>query len=206
LRISAQGTGLILGADQHQAPVSVRFFRPEPTRVTLVGGAWASQLIAFRALALGTRVAVVTNQPHGWQGFGERVTGRDDRMSVLGAEQPVTLTGTAQQPLLVIHDLGLVGTASSAPLGPWQTQLTVLRQLERSGVPAVQDADLVLLQRIGSAEAAFIANALRLPAPSVQYLQTMADDMMAMVAGGSDHYLWFAQTDVERQYGGPPRR
>ncbi|MFC4107220.1 hypothetical protein ACFOX0_14960 [Micromonospora zhanjiangensis] len=205
-RVSGRGTGLILGADQHKSPVSVRLFRPQPTRVALVGGAWASQLVAFRALALGTRVAVITNQPHGWQGFGERVTGRTDRMSVYGAEQQVTLSGTAAQPVLIIQDLGLGGSARSVPLGPWQTQLTVLRTLDRSGLPAVQDADLVLLQRIAATEAPFVTSALRLPTNSVRYLQTMADDMMALVAGGTDHYLWFAQTDVERQYGGPPRR
>ncbi|MDQ7906563.1 hypothetical protein RB614_18775 [Phytohabitans sp. ZYX-F-186] len=206
LRLSAPGTGLILGADRQQRPVSVRFFRPEPTRIALVGGAWAGMLVAFRALALGARVAVITADPRTWHGFGERATGRGDRVAVFPTEQPLALAASAQQPVLLLYDLGLVGPNAPQQLGPWQTQMTVLRQLDQSGVPSVQDCDLVMLQRLGSAEAALIGGALRLPASSTQFLQVMADDMIALVGDGSDRYIWFSQTDVERQYAGAPRR
>lgn len=206
LRLSTPGTGLILGADRQQRPVSVRFFRPEPTRVALVGGAWAGMLVAFRALALGARVAVITADPRTWHGFGERATGRGDRVAVFPTEQPLALAATAQQPVLLLYDLGLVGPNAPQQLGPWQTQMTVLRQLDQSGVPSIQDCNLVMLQRLGSAEAALVGGALRLPAPSTQFLQVMADDMIALVGDGSDRYIWFSQTDVERQYAGAPRR
>jgi hypothetical protein len=206
LRIASPGTGLILGADRQQGPVSVRFFRPEPTRIALVGGAWAGQLVTFRALALGARVAVVTADPQAWQGFGERATGRGDRVAVLSAEQPLAVTASAQQPILVVYDLGQLGATAPQPLGPWQTQLTVLRQLSQPGVPSIQDCNLVMLQRLGSAEAALAGSSLRLPAASTQFLQVMADDMIALVGDGAERYIWFAQTDVERQYAGAPRR
>lgn len=206
LRISSPGTGLILGADRQQGPVSVRFFRPEPTRIALVGGAWAGQLVTFRALALGARVAVVTADPQAWQGFGERATGRGDRVAVLSAEQPLAVTASAQQPILVVYDLGQLGATAPQPLGPWQTQLTILRQLSQPGVPSIQDCNLVMLQRLGSTEAALAGSSLRLPAASTQFLQVMADDMIALVGDGAERYIWFAQTDVERQYAGAPRR
>jgi len=206
LRLSSPGTGLILGADRQQRPVSVRFFRPEPTRVALVGGAWAGMLVAFRALALGARVAVITADPRTWHGFGERATGRGDRVAVFPTEQPLALAANAQQPVLLLYDLGLVGPNAPQQLGPWQTQMTVLRQLDQTGVPSIQDCNLVMLQRLGSAEAALVGGALRLPAPSTQFLQVMADDMIALVGDGSDRYIWFSQTDVERQYAGAPRR
>ncbi|GFJ88737.1 hypothetical protein [Phytohabitans rumicis] len=204
LRLSSPGTGLILGADRQQKPVSVRFFRSEPTRIGLVGGAWAGQLVAFRALALGARVAVITADPRTWHGFGERATGRGDRVAVFPVEQPLALAATAQQPVLVIYDLGLAGPNAPQSLGPWQTQLTVLRQLDQTGVPSIQDCDLVMLQRLGSAESALAGAALRLPAPSTQFLQVMADDMIALVGDGADRYIWLSQTDVERQYAGAP--
>jgi hypothetical protein len=206
LRLSSPGTGLILGADRQQKPVSVRFFRPEQTRIALVGGAWAGQLVAFRALALGARVAVITSDPRTWHGFGERATGRGDRVAVFPTEQPLALAATAQQPVLVVYDLGLAGPNAPQSLGPWQTQLTVLRQLDQTGVPSIQDCNLVMLQRLGSAEAALAGAALRLPAPSTQFLQVMADDMIALVGDGADRYIWLSQTDVERQYAGAPRR
>lgn len=206
LRISSPGTGLILGADRQQRPVSTRFFRPTPYRSTLVGGGWAGQLVAFRALALGARVAVITAEPHAWHSFGERSTGRSDRVAILTAEQPLALPATAQQPALIIYDLGLAGARAPQPLGPWQTQLTIVRQLDQSGVSAIQDCDLVLLQRLASDEAALVSGVLRLSAQSTRFLQVMPDDMVALIGDGAQRYIWFAQTDVERQYTGAPRR
>lgn len=206
LRVSAPDAGLILGADRQQRPVSARFFRPTPYRSALVGGGWAGQLVAFRALALGARVAVITADPHAWHSFGERSTGRGDRVTVLTADQSLAMPATARQPALVIYDLGLTGARAPQPLGPWQTQLTVIRRFDQAGAAAIAECDLVLLQRLASDEAALVSDALRLSAQSVRFLQVMPDDMVALIGDGSQRYIWFAQTDVERQYTGAPRR
>jgi hypothetical protein len=206
LGVASPGTGLVLGADRDRIPVPVRLFRPEPTRTTLVGGAWAGQLLAFRALAMGARVVVLTVEPAFWHGLGERATGRGDRMGVLAGEQAIAVTGTAYQPILVIYDLGLAGPTAPTPLGPWQTQLTLLRRLDQTGVPAIQECQLVMLQRLGGTEAALAGAALRLSEQSVRLLQVMEDDMLALLGGGADRYVWVAQTDVERRYTGAPRR
>jgi hypothetical protein len=206
IRISPASSGLILGMDRHQGPVLVRLFRSTPTHVALVGGVWAGQLVAFRALALGARVVVVTTDPYAWQGFGERATGQADRVSVMTVEQPLTLAGSVRQPVLVIYDQAGVGANAPQPLGPWQTQLTVLRRLDQAGVSSVRDSDLVILQRLNGPEASLAGDALRLPAPSTQFLQVMANDMVALVGGGTDRYVWLTQTEVELQYAGAPRR
>jgi hypothetical protein len=206
LGVASPGAGLILGADRDRRPVPIRMFRPEPTRTTLVGGAWAGQLLAFRALALGARVVVLTVEPALWNGMGERATGRGDRMGVLAGERPIAVTGTAQQPILVIYDLGLLGPTAPAPPGRWQTQLTILRRLDESGVPVLQETQLVMLQRLGGTEAALAGAALRLSSQSVRLLQVMEDDMLALLGGGADRYVWVAQTDLERRHTGAPRR
>jgi hypothetical protein len=41
---------------------------------------------------------------------------------------------------------------------------------------------------------------------SSQFLQFMADDMMALIDEGTDRYLFLAQTGVEQQQVGMPRR
>jgi hypothetical protein len=172
----------------------------------LVGGSWAAQLVAFRAFGLGARVAVISPEPDAWQEFGQRATGQADRVCVISTHQPTALAGTAQQPVLVIDDRGLAAAASAQALGPWQTSLTILRRLDLSGVALVQECDLVLLQRLGGDEATVAGRALRLPGPSTQFLQVMADDMVALVSDGAERYVSFAQTDVERDHTGGPRR
>ncbi|MFJ6198339.1 hypothetical protein [Micromonospora sp. NPDC092111] len=198
--------GLVLGADRRRAAVTIRLFRPEPTRVALVGGVWAGQLIAFRALALGARVVVVTADPSTWAGFGPAALGRvGDRVEVRVDGRPMAATGTPQQPTLVVHDLP-PGAAGPATLGPWQTELTVLRRLDPGTAPALRDGDLCVLQRLSAAESATAQHALRLPPDSGRFLQVMADDMLTLVGGGADRHLWISQTAVEQHLLGTPRR
>ncbi|BEL09175.1 hypothetical protein Q0Z83_073660 [Actinoplanes sichuanensis] len=198
--------GLLLGRDQQQVPVPLRLFTPDPVRVTLVGGVWAAQLLIFRAFSVGVRVVVVTTEPRAWAGFGERATGQQHRLTVVAAEPGGPVGGTAQTPLLTVYDLGVSGPMTSPPLGPWHTQLTILRQLDRPGVAAVQEAGLVVLQRLGGDEAALAAATLRLRPQSAQLLQQMNDDMMALIGDGDDRYLFLHQTGIEQQYMGLPRR
>ena len=203
---SPVGAGLLLGRDQRQMAVPVRIFRPEPVRVALIGGVWAAQLLVFRAFALGARVVVVSTEPHAWAGLGERATGQYNRFAVTADDQGGVPPGTAQVPTLVVYDLGMTGPAASPALGAWSTQLTVLRQLDRPGTVALQEADMTLLQRLGGDEATVAAAALRLSPHTGQFLQFMADGMVALLGPGEDRFVFLAQTVVEQQYVGPPRR
>ncbi|GAA2867214.1 hypothetical protein Acy02nite_10450 [Actinoplanes cyaneus] len=200
------GAGLVLGRDRQHAPVPLHLFAPEPVRIALVGGVWAAQLLIFRAFALGARVVVVTTEPRAWAGFGERATGQYNRLTVHSSDQGAALTGSAQMPTLVVYDLGMTGPATTPPLGPWSTQLTILRQLDRPGLAALQESQLALLQRLGGDEAALAASALKLRPHSSQFLQFMADDMLALIGDGTDRYLFLGQTQTEQQFVGLPRR
>ncbi|GIE84758.1 hypothetical protein [Actinoplanes regularis] len=200
------GAGLVLGRDRQHAPVPLHLFAPEPVRIALVGGVWAAQLLIFRAFALGARVVVVTTEPRAWAGFGERATGQYNRLTVHSSDQGEAPSGSAQMPTLVVYDLGMTGPATTPPLGPWRTQLTILRQLDRPGLAALQDVQLTLLQRLGGDEAALAASALKLRPHSSQFLQFMADDMLALIGEGTDRYLFLAQTQTEQQFVGLPRR
>jgi hypothetical protein len=206
IRVATPGTGLILGMNRHGAPLSVRFFRAEPTRVALVGGAWAAQLVAFRAFAVGAFVAVSTTEPQAWLEFAQRATGRPDRLAVIAAQQTLGVAGTPQQPLLIIDDLSPAGPGLAAPPSSWQTQLMIMRHLDPAAAALLPSTDLAMLQRLDAAEAALAGRALRLSDPSVQFLQTMADAMLGLVFDGAEHYVSVAQTEVERAHTGAPRR
>ena len=206
LAVPASGSGMILGVAPTQRLVTLRFFRAEPTRIALVGGAWGGQFLVFRALALGARVAVVTGEPSAWHGFGERATGRDDLVRVFRAEFPLTLPSSPYLPSLIVYDLGLAGPAAPLQLGPWQTQLTILRRLEGSGVPSIQDCDVAILQRLERDEAEMAGSALRLPSHMVSLLQTMGTDTAALWGSGVKRFVMLVQTEVERTCTGTPRR
>jgi len=206
IEIPGMSSGLLLGRDGNKAPVLVRMFRDEPTRLSLIGGLWAARVTVFRALALGARVVVFTAQPSEWQGYGRWATGRDDRVAVMRGERPVTVGATATSPALLLYDVGPSGAQQPPALGPWQTQLTVLRQLTAYGFPSVQASNMVFLQRLASGEAYAAASVLRLSSETVNLLQVMRDDMMAVLGGQADRYLWLNPTEVENQQFGAARR
>ncbi|WKU08252.1 hypothetical protein [Micromonospora sp. HUAS LYJ1] len=203
--------GLVLGADHRRAAVTIRLFRPEPTRVALVGGVWAGQLVAFRALALNARVVVVTADPTTWAGFGPAALGRAaDRVEVRADDRPAPTAGSAGQPTLIVRDLppgATHPTASGAGApGSWQAELTVVRRLDAGTASALRDSDLCVLQRLSADESVTAQQALRLPPDSSRFLQVMADDMLSLVGGGTDRHLWISQTPVEQHLLGAPRR
>jgi hypothetical protein len=206
LAVPASGSGMILGVTPTQQLVTMRFFRAEPTRIALVGGVWAGQFLVFRALGLGARVAIVTGEPAAWHGFGERVTGRDDLVRIFRAEFPLSLPSSPHFPSLIVYDLGVSGPAAPLQLGPWQTQLTILRHLDGAGVPSIQDCDVAMLQRLHRDEAELAGAALRLPAHTVSLLQTIGIEMAALWGSGARRFVMLAQTEVERAHTGVPRR
>ncbi|MEV6932783.1 hypothetical protein AB0M46_50985, partial [Dactylosporangium sp. NPDC051485] len=199
-------TGLMLGVDYQRQPVPIRIFRPEATRVTLVGGLWAQRILVFRALALGARVIVMTGDPRPWQGLGEWATGMNDRLALWNDPRPPSAPASARQPLLIVTDVSQVGFGARPDLGPWQTQVTVVRKLGAEHAHTLQGCDLVMLQKLSRQEAAVAGSALNLTEGGTGLLQEMTPEMLALMGGGANRYVWLSPTSVERQYHGEPQR
>ncbi|GIJ67871.1 hypothetical protein Voc01_027880 [Virgisporangium ochraceum] len=205
LGVPLPGAGMVLGYDIDAATASIRLFRPEPTRVALVGGEWAFHVLALRALALGARVAVFTATPERWEGFGEWATGRAGRVATFPPDQAVIVPASAHEPALLLYDVGLTGAPSMTPLGPWQTRLTVLRQLTTYGVPTLQESSVVMAQRLSKAEADLISSTMRLSSEAGAWMQTLTDDGLAVLVGGEERFVRLTLADVEKQLGSPQR-
>ena len=55
LAAPAGPAGVVIGREHAGDLAPLRLFRPEPTRVVLLGGAWVGQLLVFRCIANGAR-------------------------------------------------------------------------------------------------------------------------------------------------------
>ena len=62
----------------------------------------------------------------------------------------------------------------------------------------MRQSDLAVLQRLRPTEADRTREALYLPVRSRQRLSQLADDMVSLVGGGRERYVWLLQTDAER--------
>lgn len=206
IRPAAARTGLVLGIDQQRQPVTVRLFRPEPTRVVLVGGLWATHLLVLRALSVGARVAVFTARPDVWRGFSHWATGDERQVAVLPPTQYLTVPAGRRAPALLVYDEGPTGASQPLPPTGWQTRLTVLPELTSYGFSAVQEADLVAVQRLTRAETDAAGSVIGLPAETTGLLPTLRDDMLALLGADGSQYVWLCPTTVEQQRLGPARR
>jgi hypothetical protein len=70
----------------------------------------------------------------------------------------------------------------------------------------VRSCDLVVLQRLDPAEASVAESALQLDPQSAQRLQMLENEMLALIGGGANRYLWLHPTPVELQHMGSPWR
>ena len=196
-----------MGRDAEQDPVVAPFFRPEPTKIALIGGVYLARLLVFRALALGARVAVCTVRPQEWNGLGEAATGRNDRLAVLQGDRPVTVEASQHSPALYVYDVGERGTTTSPVLGPWRTQLTVLPRLTNFGDSSTSGAYMTVIQRLTQEEADAARQLLRVNSEVLQWLQMLHDDMIALLrTGASERYIWAAPTSTESQMFGQAMR
>ncbi len=204
----ASRPGLVIGEDVDHRPVPVRCFRAEPTLLTLVGGPWAAQLLAFRSIAVGARVVILTDDAAVWRDFGARVGAVPGQVSI--ADDAVRSVAEGG-PVLIVRDFVTGPPVATPDIGGWQTQLTLIRRLDERGITAVHDGHLVLTQRLGLDEAMVAGTSLRLTGDSALLLQQLEPDMLAIIGGGamergSPEYLWWACTATEHRLLGAARR
>ncbi|MGN9774709.1 type VII secretion protein EccE [Micromonospora sp. H33] len=197
--------GLLVGANRHGDALTVRLFRPESTRVVLVGGLRAGQLIALRAMALGARVVVQTARPRAWEPFVRGVGAPGGTIPLLPPGRPPGgEPGSPLRPLLLVVDAGPV-PPDPEPGPPWQATLLIRDELTAADVATLGRADLALLQPLGPAEAALAGGALGLGA-SAGWLTRIREDMVAVVNRRALRWARLTPSPIEAQLVGRPTR
>ncbi|MEV0425270.1 type VII secretion protein EccE [Micromonospora sp. NPDC050495] len=192
-------SGLMVGTNRHGGGVTVRLFGPGPTRLLLVGGVRAAQLMALRALALGARVVVRTGRPRAWEPF---VRGVGGAVPLLPPGRPVGgAPGSPLRPLLLVAD----GGAPPAETGPWCSVLLLREEMAAADAPALARADLAILQPLDPGEAALAGAALGLGG-SAAWLTRIRDDMVAVVNRRALRWALLSPTPIEAQLIGRPSR
>lgn len=200
LAVTATSFGVRVGRDQAGAPALVPLFDPEPTTVTLIGDRWVARLLASRALGFGAKVVVFSDAPAHWHSLDAA------RTVVLAHGTSLDLAGSADAPVLYVHDMDEATAAASGETPAWTTRLTVIPELTNPRTSMVRDADVLLTQRLTSQAAAAITSARGLSAEQVRLVQVLHDDMLAVLTATSSRYLWVELTEAERDRLGPPER
>ncbi|WP_374628630.1 type VII secretion protein EccE [Micromonospora sp. A3M-1-15] len=205
LELTLGESGLMVGANRHGGAVAVRLFRPTTTRLLLVGGVRAAQLLVLRALALGARVAVQTTRPRVWEPFVRGVGAPGGAVPLVPPGRPVGgAPGSPLHPLLLVVDAGPV-PPEVGPAAAWQSVLVVRDELTPADTGALARADLAILQPLDPGEAALAGAALGLGG-SAEWLTRIRDDMVAVVNRRALRWALLSPTPIESQLVGRPAR
>ncbi|MEU3452478.1 type VII secretion protein EccE [Micromonospora sp. NPDC006766] len=198
-------SGVMVGTNRHGGAVTIRLFRPGATRLLLVGGVRAAQLVALRALALGARVAVQTTRPRAWEPFVRAVGTPGDAVPLIPPGRPVGgAPGSPLHPLLLVVDAG-PAPSEVGPEAAWQSVLVVRDELTPADTAALARADLAILPPLTSDEAALAGAALGLGG-SAEWLTRIRDDMVAVVNRRALRWALLSPTPIESQLVGRPGR
>ncbi|MEU8259348.1 type VII secretion protein EccE [Micromonospora sp. NPDC048999] len=198
-------SGLMVGTHRHGGAVTVRLFRPGTTRLLLLGGVRAAQLVALRALALGARVVVQTTRPRVWEPFVRGVGAPRDAVPLIPPGRPVGgAPGSPLHPLLLVVDAG-PAPPEVGPAAAWQSVLVVRDALTPADTALLARADLAILQPLAPDEAALAGAALGLGG-SAEWLTRIRDDMVAVVNRRALRWALLSPTPIESQLVGRPGR
>jgi type VII secretion protein EccE len=200
------GSGVMLGRNRRGSPVTARLIRPEPTRVLVVGGVRAAEMLTVRALALGVHVLVQTGRPYAWEPFLRAVSLPSDAIAIVPPGRPVPLPpGSRQAPQLVVVDVGPGMGDPPAGEAPWRTTVVLRDDLAAADVETLARADLVVLQPLRPDEAALAGAALGL-GEGQEWLTRIRADMIGVVNRRAVRFAVLSATPLEQQLVGSPER
>ncbi|MFY1635112.1 hypothetical protein ACN27F_17870 [Solwaraspora sp. WMMB335] len=205
VRLRAGGDGLVVGRNRQGGPVTVRMFRPEPTRMLLVGGLRCAQLLALRAMALGARLFVQTAREPDWHGFLHQCGLSREVASFLSPGDEPAVAPAPAQPQLVVVDTGPSMTPAAEGGVPWRTTLVVRNDLGSWDLDPLVRSDLVVLQRLTTAEAALAASALGFT-EAQSWLSRIHPEMVGLVSQGRLQWVLLHPTSMETAVLGPVGR
>lgn len=196
--------GLVVGQDPNGQSVVLRLFRPAPVRIGVYGAGYFVTLLAFRALAHGAQVVVVTARPGPWAPLVRAAPPGPAWVSVLPPASPTPPAGSMLRPSLLVEDADVGQGGVRHDLGTWQAAVT-FEPVLTDAAQSMRSFDLAVLARPGRLSLRPVQDAFRLPADAVRWLPQMPDDVLALVTPGRCGFVRLVPSAVEQTtFGRPP--
>ncbi|REF36566.1 hypothetical protein [Thermasporomyces composti] len=195
-------SGLVLGSGQSGALV-VRLFRSDPVRMCVVSPGRLAQLIAFRAVAVGAHVTVVTDAVAAWSRLVQAVPRGPAWLTVLPTGARVNATGSVARPSLVVDATRDHQALPRWEQGDWQTFVCVQSDLAPADEARLRSYDLLVTQRLSSQAADVARRGFGLAKDRAAWLTQMPPDVLAVAAAGQLAFGRLGLSTLEQRLFGP---
>ncbi|MBB1510709.1 hypothetical protein [Tessaracoccus sp. MC1756] len=144
--MSTGPAGLLLGSGPG-GPVTMRLFRPEPTRVYLAVPEYLRWLVAFRAMCIGAHLSVIATDHRRWLTLADTVRACGGTIDVLNTPENLPGQGRPFRPSLIIDETGAVGT--TARLGAWQAVAIVGDPSSPKAIADLRVCEMAMVSPLG---------------------------------------------------------
>jgi ESX secretion system protein EccE len=181
--------GMVLGTDEHSAPLAVRLFGEQPARVRVFANGPLAEVLGLRAVAIGARVTVMTDQVARWaplvQAMPRSVPGGPP-LTVLPTSGRAPAGATAAAPSLVIQSTQAGAAVSLGEQGRWQTVLVAspADSLTPVSLSDLREHHLLITERLPPFAVQRIREAFGLPYDRAVWLSQLSEGRVAVVAPG----------------------
>ncbi len=136
-------SGLLLGVGSSGVPLTVRLFRPQPTRVLVSARAYMQWILIFRGVLLGAHVTILTQTPEAWDVLRNAVLRCGGTIDVTDNVADVPGQGRPYRPSLVVDDTA-DSTGVRMGLGAWQAVLILNDLAANSVVHTLRACDMTI--------------------------------------------------------------
>lgn len=136
-------SGLLLGHGR-TGPITIRLFRPVPTRLLLAVPEYVTWLLAFRCISLGAHLSILANQRRRWQGLADAVQGCGGTTEFLASGAPLPGQGRPYRPSLIIDDASHFD-GSQISLGRFQAVMVTEDASASGAIHALRSCDMALV-------------------------------------------------------------
>lgn len=172
-------SGLLLGRTA-AGPITVRLFRPRPTRVFMAAPDYVKWLVVFRSVALGAHVTVLTQDQRQWLSLTEIIRRCGGTIDVLRDTSMVPGQGRPYRPSLVVDEMGAV--TPQHQLGAWQGLVIVGDPQTNSAVSDMRNTDLAVLAPLEGRAAENVRRAYAIGAQQLRQAQALGESEVVLAS------------------------
>lgn len=170
-------SGLLLGRGPG-GPVTLRLFRPQPTRLFLAVPDYMRWLVAFRAMCLGAHVSVLARDHREWLSLADTIRACGGTIDLLHTPDNVPGQGRPFRPSLIVDEVGAIGPTYR--LGAWQAVAHVGDPGSSQAVSDLRNSDVVMVSSLHGRTGENLRRAYALPASQVKSASDLGEGEVAL--------------------------
>lgn len=177
--MSTGPSGLLLGLGPG-GPVTMRLFRPEPTRLYLAVPEYLSWLVAFRAMCLGAHLSVIAQDHRRWLALADTVRTCGGTIDILKTPENLPGQGRPFRPSLIIDETGAVGT--NTRLGAWQSVAIMGDPSSTKAIADLRVCEMAMIAPLNAKAGEHLRRAYALQGAQIKALSELGDTEVVLAS------------------------